>query len=275
MSLAERIAAVSDRLTPVERRIAAAVVDDPTLLAFGTVSDLAERVGTSRPSVVRFGTKLGFKGYADLREHARRSMSARLSRPSQRIRHQEGTPGPAAAARTAALQQLDESLDEATLAALGDPLVRARKVWILSGETSLAGAHVLASGLSMVRPDVRLVAEQSSGRQLGGAEPEDAAIVIDFARYRRHTVDAARALAELGVGIVAITDGPLSPYAALTETWFALDVPAMGPFDSSVPSVAMAEMLVAYVARERQESARERIDRTESLWTATDTFYGS
>ena len=65
MTLAERLAAVSERLTPVERRIAAAVLADPTLLAFGTVSDLADRVGTSRPSIVRFGTKLGFKGYAE------------------------------------------------------------------------------------------------------------------------------------------------------------------------------------------------------------------
>ncbi|NCF63754.1 MAG: hypothetical protein GWP58_12965, partial [Gammaproteobacteria bacterium] len=44
------VAAVSSELTPTERRIAKAVLAEPTLIAFGTVSDLASRVGTSRPS---------------------------------------------------------------------------------------------------------------------------------------------------------------------------------------------------------------------------------
>ncbi|MHC4822815.1 MAG: MurR/RpiR family transcriptional regulator [Planctomycetota bacterium] len=272
MTLAEHIAAVSERLTPAERRIASAVLADPTLLAFGTVSDLATKVGTSRPSVVRFGTKLGFKGYADMREHARRNVSAQLSRPSQRIRHQEGSIGGAGAALAESVRHLSEALDRGRIATLAAPLVQAKHVWILSGETSLAGAHAMASGLTMVRPNVHLISEHSSGRDLSGATQGDAAIVFDFARYRRHAVVAAQAMAEAGVELVAITDGPLSPYAALTLNWFALEVPAMGPFDSSVPSVAMAEMLVAYVAKQLQEEAQVRIDRTEAIWDATDTF---
>lgn len=130
------------------------------------------------------------------------------------------------------------------------------------------------SGLTMVRPNVHLISEHSSGRDLSGAARGDAAIIFDFARYRRHAVVAARALAELDVELVAITDGPLSPYATLTPTWFALDVPAMGPFDSSVPRVAMAEILVAYVATQLKKKAQVRIDRTEALWNATDTFLG-
>ena len=63
MTIEDLIAPISDRLTPTERRIAEAVMEDPSLLAFGTVSDLAGRVGASPPSVVRFATKLGFDGF--------------------------------------------------------------------------------------------------------------------------------------------------------------------------------------------------------------------
>ena len=41
MLLSDLIAHASERLTPTERLLAEAVVRDPTLLAFGTVSDLA------------------------------------------------------------------------------------------------------------------------------------------------------------------------------------------------------------------------------------------
>jgi DNA-binding MurR/RpiR family transcriptional regulator len=124
----------------------------------------------------------------------------------------------------------------------------------------------------MIRPSVDLVEDHSVGRDLANAAPGDAAVIFDFARYRRRSVQAATILCDLGVEIVAITDGPLSPLAALTDTWCELRVPAIGPFDSSVPAVAMAELLVAHVATRLHEEAKERIDRTEEIWAATETF---
>ena len=275
MFLSELIASKSDQLTPTERSIAQAVLSDQTLLAFGTVSDLAGRVGTSRPSVVRFATKLGFDGYSDLQARVRQQMSGQLGRPSERIRHLEGTVAPARSHLQTAMAKAFDSLDEGRLARLAEPLLRARSVWVLSGETSQAGARVLHSGMKMIRAGVHWVEEHSSARDLSDAEPGDAAVVFDFARYRRHSVAAARTLAERGLHIVAITDGPLSPLAALTDTWCELDVPGIGPFDSSVPAVVVAELLVAQVAGQLQEQARQRIDRTEAMWQSAHTFHES
>jgi DNA-binding MurR/RpiR family transcriptional regulator len=275
MFLSDLIASAGERLTPTERLLAEAVLADPTLLAFGTVSDLASRIGTSRPSVVRFATKLGFQGYTDLQKRIRELMSGRLARPSERIRQLEGVVEPARAAVEAAVAKAFKSLDHDRLARLADPIARAGNVWVLSGETSQAGARVLHSGMTMIRPGVHWIEEHSSARDLSGAAPGDTAVVFDFARYRRHSVAAARALAERGVAIVAITDGPLSPLAALTETWCEIEVPGIGPFDSSAPAVVVAELLVAQVASQLQEQARERIDRTEAMWKSTQTFHDS
>lgn len=275
MSVSELIATVGQRLTPAERRIAEAVLEDPTRLAFGTVSDLAGRVGTSHPTVVRFAAKLGFSGYAELQDRARRDLAAQLNRPSTRIRAQDGPQEqlePARAAMVQALESVFAAVSGAQLALLAAPLVRARRIWILTGETSRSGAMVLRSGLNMVRPGVHLVDEHDCGRDLSGAERGDAAVVFDFARYRRHSVEAARVLAGNGVDLVAVTDGPLSPLAELTSTWCQLEVPGIGPFDSSVPAVALAELLVAQVASELRDEAQGRIDRIEELWRATGTF---
>jgi DNA-binding MurR/RpiR family transcriptional regulator len=265
------IAAVGDRLTPTERRIADAVLDEPTLLAFGTVSDLANQVGTSRPSIVRFATKLGFSGYTELQQHVRLELSQQLSRPSERIRHDDSAPTP-----RAALEDSLASVFEATagerIAVLAEPIVGAEQVWILSGETSGAGAAALHSGLAMIRPRVHLVEEGSAARDLSGAGRGDVAVVFDFFRYRRHAVRGARILAGLGVPIVAVTDGPLSPLAALASAWCEVRVPAIGPFDSSMPAVGVAELFVAYVAGRLHDEATDRIDRTEELWAATETF---
>ena len=271
-STPDLVAAVSRELTPTERRIAREVLDEPTLLAFGTVSDLASRVGTSRPTIVRFANKLGFDGYTQLQRHVRSDLSHRLARPSERIRHDKKIALPARAAVNNALASVFKATEGARLAALAKPVVRAANVWILSGETSQAGAHALHSGLSMVRPGVRSIEEHSFGTDLSDAGPRDAAVVIDFFRYRRQVSNATRVFADAGVAIVAITDSPLSPLVEMAATWCEIEVPAIGPFDSSVPAVAIAELLVSHVAKSLHQEATARIDRIEALWEETEVF---
>ena len=272
VSTLDHIAAVCGDLTPTQRRIAEAALAEPTLLAFGTVSDLADRVGTSRPSIVRFATKLGFDGYTDLQQNVRSDLSRRLSRPSERIRSSAGQVAATKATISDAIASVFDAVEGDRIAALVTPIVQARKVWVLSGETSQAGARALQSGLAMVRPGVHWLEEHSVGTELSDAAPGDTAIVIDFSRYRKQVTLAAQVLAESGVTIVAITDSPLSPLVELADTWSQINVPAVGPFDSSVPVVAMCELVVAQVARELQEVATDRIDRIEAHWEQTETF---
>jgi DNA-binding MurR/RpiR family transcriptional regulator len=165
-----------------------------------------------------------------------------------------------------------EALDGDRIAEMAEPIVRANKVWILSGETSQAGAHALHNKLSIVRPDVFTLEEHSFGIDLGDAAPGDTAVVFDFFRYRTQVTRAARILAEAGVTIVAITDSPLSPLVELAANWCQIKVPAIGPFDSSVPIVMACELLVARVAEDLKEDATNRIDRIEELWEETEVF---
>lgn len=271
-SALDLVAAVSSDLTPTERRIAEAVLAEPTLLAFGTVSDLADHVGTSRPSVVRFANKLGFDGYSNLQDHVQKELSRRLARPSERIRSDTATALPARVAINDALSTVFDALDGRRIEELATLLVQAEKVWILSGETSQAGAHVLHSKLSLVRENVRSLEEHSFGTDFSDAQPRDVAVVIDFFRYRRVVVNAARVLADAGVTIIAITDSALSPLVELADTWCQIKVPAVGPFDSSVPVVTLCELLVAQVARGLHDDATDRIDRIESIWEKNETF---
>lgn len=273
-SLSQIIAEAGDRLTPTDRRIAQAVLADPTLLAFGTVSDLADAVGTSRPSIVRFATKIGFEGFPELQDHVRARLSAELFSPSQRIRREGDALGSARSQMEQALKSVFEAVGDERLESMADKLAKAESVWIISGETSRAGAHALLSGLGIVRPRVFLLEDRTIGKDLAGVGLSDVVVIIGFYRYRQIVVTAAQILAEAGVELIAITDGPLSPLAGIADLWCELYVPAIGPFDSSLSAVAIAELLVAEVSGRLQDVATERIDQTERMWEDTGTFYG-
>jgi DNA-binding MurR/RpiR family transcriptional regulator len=272
LPMSDLVAAVSGELTPAERLIAEEVLAEPTLVAFGTVSELATRVGTSRPTIVRFANKLGFRGYTQLQRHVRNHLTQHLARPSERIRHDDEAAIDAKTATNRAIASVYEVVRSKRFAKLIRPIVQAKRVWVLSGETSQAGALALHSRLSMVRPDVRMLQAHSMGTDLSGAGSDDTAIVFDFFRYRRQVVEAARILADAGVAMVVVTDSPLSPLAGLTDTWCEIEIPGIGPFDSSVPAVAIAELIVSRVAKELQQEATARIDRIEALWEETGEF---
>ena len=207
-----------------------------------------------------------------LQQHVRSDLSHQLSRPSERIRSDGDKVVPARVAINDAIASVFDALEGDRLAEVIEPIVRAEKVWILSGETSQAGAHALHSGLSMVRPGVRSLEEHTFGSDLSDAGPRDAAVVFDFYRYRRPVATATQVLADVGATIVAITDSPLSPLVELADTWCQIEVPAIGPFDSSVSVVAMCELLVAAVAKDLHDEAANRIDRIETLWEETRAF---
>lgn len=272
MPIQEFIAKVNDKLTPTERRIAEIVLADPTQLAFGTVSDLAERAETSKPSIVRFANKLGFDGYSELQRTIRDGLSNQLNNPSHRIRHRESSLAPVRAGVFNALDTLFEFADTNRFRQIAQSIANAGQVWILTGETSKAGALVLQSGLSMLRSGVHLVGEHSTGRDLSSASKSDIVVVYDFARYRHNSITSARTMSELGVPLIAVTDGPLSPLASLTKNWVELRIPAVGPFDSSVSSVLMSELIVAQIAHELGSKAEHHIDQLETIWRATGTY---
>ena len=270
LTIKNLIATANTRLTPTDRRIAEAVISDPTLLTFGTVSGLAEKVGTSPPSIVRFATKLGFEGFSELQQHAQSEFSEQVISPSQRVRQDHE--GETQQKIERAMHHAFDELNSESLANMATPIVSAPQVFILSGETSMAGAYVLQSGLSMIRDNVMLIEEHATGRALCGAQQGDVAVVFDFSRYRRNSILASQTLGEHGVTIVAVTDSPLSPLAELTELRCELDIPAVGPFDSSVPAVIAAELIVSKVVQEMRDEARDRIDKLEALWQSTETF---
>ncbi len=270
--LTDLVVAAGGQFTPTDRRIAETVLAEPMLLAFGTVSDLATRIGTSRPSVVRFANKLGFEGFTQLQRLVRSDVSRRLARPSERIRGDEKPDLSVRETIDGAIDSVFDAIQRQKITKLVRSIVRAKNVWILSGETSQAGAIAFKSGLSMVRPGVQMLDDRSLGSEIGNAGPKDVAVVFDFFRYRRLVVTATELLADNGVEIVAITDGPLSPLVELADIWCEISVPAIGPFDSSVPVVAIAELLVSKIAKELKEEATERIDRIEELWESTDVF---
>src|SRR5437764_12763043 len=73
-------------LSPAERKLARVFLASYPIAGLESVARFAERAGVSAPTVTRFITKLGFRGYPEFQEALRRYVQERL--PSPLARHQ-------------------------------------------------------------------------------------------------------------------------------------------------------------------------------------------
>src|ERR1051325_8373397 len=76
-------------LSPAERKLARVLLASYPIAGLESVARFAERAGVSAPTVTRFISKLGFRGYPQFQEHLRQEVQARLSSPLARF-HAEG-----------------------------------------------------------------------------------------------------------------------------------------------------------------------------------------
>jgi DNA-binding MurR/RpiR family transcriptional regulator len=273
MGVVERIMAHADRLTATERKIAEVLASEPQTIAFGTVAQVAQRAGTSGPSVVRLAVKLGYDGFVGLQADVQAELARQLGPARDRIRQRPPTDF---LTRVQAAEQdnIVRTLHAISAVALNRTIARLadrhHRVWVLPAEMTAPVGIVLAAQLGQLRDGVTLLegSEVAVGRSLAGLEPRDTLIAVDIRRYERSLVALTRSAAERGATIVAVTDSPLSPLVAGADETFFISAQGVGPFDSVTGGIALANLLCAGVAARLRQSAPARLDAIEAAWSS-------
>ena len=267
------ISDAANRFTPSERRVAHAVMEDPKIVAVGTVADLAEAATAGAATVVRLAAKLGFEGFSALQASIQRDLAKQLRPAAERIRELGGDQ-PITRHRAAELSNVQATLDavdpdtlECVVGLLAD---LDREVLVLAGDAERGIALQFSTELGALRPRVVMVhgSDVTVRRQLALAAPGATLLVIDLRRYERWVLEATARAADTGATLIALTDGRLSPLAERAALTFVVAARGVGPFDSAVGAMSLVHALVAAVAARLRRSATGRLDAVEASWRA-------
>lgn len=277
MEVAERIGRAGGQLTPAERRVAEVVLERPQLVAFGTVAELAEAAGSGAATVVRLASKLDYDGFTGLQQAVQHSLARQLRPAAERIHE----PAAGDAVGTHLELEVDNvistlrAVDTTVLAEVVDHLAdSAGRVAVVSGDASSGVARQLVGDLRSLRPGVDLVEgnEVEVRRAVALLGPADTVVALDLRRYDRWAVEAVRAARERAGWILAVTDSPLSPLAAVADRTLTVSAAGAGPFDSHVGTLALANLIVAGVADRLRTDAADRLARAEEAWRASGSL---
>ena len=232
----------------------------PNEFALATVAALARDAGGHPSALVRLAQMLGYAGFSEVQGVLRAAMAEAAPSYQERVRQRAaGTGGllrHACAVNEISLQHLattgQDLVDRA--AAL---LAGARTVHVIGQRRSHAVAVHLSYGLTRAGKLSRLVSGAGGflKEEIATLRPDDALVAISVHPYSAEVLEASAAARDGGVPLIALTDGLLSPLAALAMIAFDVQDAEIAGFRSLVAQMCLCQVIVFGVAAAVQKQA--------------------
>lgn len=269
LSLSERIRRALPELPRAERQVGRALLLYSPTIGLESSLRLAEIVGTSGATVIRFVNRLGFSTYSDFQREWRAALDARLVTPSETYReYQRETNAVHRVMRSAAtasesIQKTISQLPEAELDTAVKLLVERRRVFCFGGWFSHVLARHMVALLQGIRPGVALLEQDPGTRSaaLVDTTRQDMAVVFDFRRYEQPTLVASQHLASRKAPVVLITDQWISPIAGFANAVLIARTDPDATLQRLASAMVVVEALVSGVADELDATLGQRIEK--------------
>jgi len=255
-------------LTPAERKVARTLLARYPAAGLQSTAALAAAAGTSKPTVLRLLTRLGFGSYPEFQERLRAEITRSMSvSPLSRAQARQTAPSDdsvflrAVEQRARLVTRLQDTvppgeIDRAISLLAGRP----RHVVISGGYFSRLIARMLAMQLDQLIPNVDY-ADEPLGADVGKylrAGRDSVAVVYDLRRHELAANEVVSMAKTSGASVILITDESLSPSADEADIVLPIAVDGV-PFDSFAALLVLTESLVDAVFHRAGQAALERM----------------
>lgn len=266
----KRIDELRDSLSPAERRVAEWVLAHPREALASTLAELARKIGTSEPTVVRFCRRTGASGYSDMKLR----LAEALSRPASYL-HRDVAPGDSVG--DAVMKVMDRSVHAIlTMRDLAPNLpfedavaaMRGARQWVFCG-LGASGDVARDACQKFFRLGVPSSAQTDTPSILQTAAVsgrEDVLLMISHSGRWQDVARAQRQARENGAYVIAFTQ-PGSPMAGEASLCFECEVgedaSIYTPMSSRLAQLALMDALQVALALALGESANRNLQRSK------------
>lgn len=276
----DRVKSAYASMRPSEQRVADYVLNDPERCTQCTISELAEAVGVSQPTVVRFVQAMGFDGYRSFKYCLLRDRSGK-SPQTPYFDHLgdfdlkpwdclEDLPLKETRIAGRLLEDALKSLSTDALSKAVRMLVTARTIDIYAVENSFTTASDLLTKLTYLGLNCRMhtdaYLQQISAAHLGVA---DAAIAVSHSGCSIDTVKALRQARKTGAGTIAITSPKEPLLAKYADVCLSTGGQAMSIYGtaifSRIPDLAVVDLLYMGIIQSDYERFSRNLDKSGAV----------
>lgn len=278
--ISERIRAVYSTLSKGQKKIANAVLNDYDKVAYLTAARLADMVGVSESTVVRFADELGFEGYSQFQLAIQELVRIKLT-PNQRIEITKQRIGHGDVidntmeSDIAKIKYTLECLDRKSFSNAVDAILEAKTIYITGARSSEPIARHLAYNLSLIFDNVKFVVPTSSAEvfeQMYSICEQDVVIAFSFPRYSSKMINGIKFARQKNAKVVVFTDSEVSPIAEYAHCLLIAQSDMASFMDSLVAPLSIINAIVIEITSRREREITERFDALEKLWDEYEVY---
>lgn len=268
--LLTRISVRLPELRKSERAVAELVLAEPGAVLYMAISEIAERVGVSQPTVARFAHAMGFSGYREFKLRLAQSLASGVPYVHQDVGPKDklDTVAPKVFDRTiSALLSVRNHLDPAQLEKAVQLLARARRIDCYgvgnSGIVALDAQHKL---FRYGMPVASYVDGHTMGMAATLLRRGDVVIAISASGRTTDMLGSVEIARDAGAKVIAITtsDSPLAAMSAVTLPADVLEDPDVySPMLSRLAHLAIIDVLSVGVALSLGPPLLKRLERAK------------
>ncbi len=275
------------KLTKSEKALADYIIANFRDVCYITSTELADKVGISHSSVIRFSKDLGFKGYSAFQQEMRKQYDEYLTAhnevsaiPVEKL-HQSldklSKENLADAIRDTTLNNLNYTLmnnSQQNMEAAAKALIDANMKYII-GYRGCAG---IASFLQIILRDTlpHIFANESQALNtfdfLSDITADDVALVITYPRYNKDAYLGAQLAKERGAKVIVMTDTPTAPIAEFADQILLAKVDSLAFFNSQVAPMFLAEWLCDCVCKMVEKGNEGKLKLVDKYTKITENF---
>ncbi|WP_166355799.1 MurR/RpiR family transcriptional regulator [Phytoactinopolyspora limicola] len=275
----QHVRALAPTLPPAERRVAEAILADPSFVVEKTITEVAQACQTSETTVVRFCRTAGFRGYPELRlavatelgrDHARRPDDHAPGTDIGRDDSLETLVRKVAYADTRAIEDTIDELDLDVLGRVIDALVHARRINLFGlGASTFAAQDLQQKLLRIDRVALFISDPHLTLASTALLTREDATIALSHSGDTAEIVAYLRHARQRGATTIAITNyarSPLTTHADLVLTTAAQESRfRSGAMASRIAQLAVVDCIYLGVAQRSYDASVAALTSTHGV----------
>ncbi len=278
--ISEKIREAYPTLSKGQKKIADSILNDYDKAAYTTASKLAEFVGVSESTVVRFANEIGYGGYSEFQRAVQELVRTKLT-PNQRIEVTKNRLGSGDILEM--VMESDISKIKYTLEKINrddfyrsvDSILSAKNIYVMGARSTEPLALVLKYNLSLIFDNVKFVQPASTAEmfeQMFSIGEKDVLIAFSFPRYSSKMVSAVKYAKQNGATVVVLTDSKLSPLAEFATCLLTAQSDMASFMDSIVAPISIINAIIVEITRRREDEITARFDKLEKVWDEYNVY---
>ncbi|MCR5279224.1 MAG: MurR/RpiR family transcriptional regulator [Lachnospiraceae bacterium] len=257
-----------------QKLIAAFVIDHYDMAVFMTASKIAETVGVSESTVVRFAKEIGYDGFPEFTK-ALESLYKSKNDMVGKMRKKYGSSSQSEVLNSilrADMQKLEDTIVNMDVKAFEmsvDIILKARKVYVVGLRSCQPLAEFLNFYLNMIRADVIMLNTTSASEmfeQMIRIDSRDCIIGISFPRYSMRTLKAMEFAHDRNARVITITDSVHSPMNLYSTCNLLARSDMVSIVDSLVAPLSVINALVVALCLKRPKEVKANLENLEEAW---------